>query len=137
MEIVTILFVGVSLLLLIGTTKKFKMYAGGIVIGSALIFIIGEIIIKIQTGFYSLEKQEWFNGGYAEDMGKWVIPFFILGVAIIMILVNIRMIRQYLNKKDRTRWVWIAFVVVIDVFAVSIVPVLLFFVAFMFYPFAP
>ncbi len=137
MEIVTILFVGVTLLLLIGTTRRFKMYAGGIVIGSALIFIIGEIIIKIQTGFYSLGKHEWLNGGYAEDMGKWVIPFFILGVAIFLILVNIRMIRQYLNKKDGTRWMWIAFVVVIDVFAVFIVPFLLFVVAFMFYPFAP
>ncbi|MGM0829537.1 MAG: hypothetical protein ACQEWF_16530 [Bacillota bacterium] len=137
MEIFTLLFAGLTLLLLIGTTKKFKLYAGGIVVGAASLFIIGEIIIKVQTGFYTLGKQEWYNQGYAETMGKWVMPFFLLGVAIFLILVNIRMIQQFLKRKDGIRWVWMAFVVIIDVFAVFFVPVLLFVVAFMFFPYAP
>ncbi|PFG07336.1 hypothetical protein [Bacillus sp. es.034] len=137
MEIVAILFVVVTLPLLIGTGRKFKLYAGGIVIGSALLFLIGELMIKVQTDFYSLGRQEWYNQGFAEGMGKWVVPFFLLGVAIILILVNIRMIQQFLKRKDGIRWVWIAFVVVIDVFALFLVPMLLFFVAFMFFPFAP
>jgi hypothetical protein len=136
-EIFTLLFAGLTLLLLIGTTKKFKLYTGGIIVGAAALFIIGEIIIKVQTGFYTLGKQEWYNQGYAETMGKWVMPFFLLGVAIFLILVNIRMIKQFLKRKDGIRWVWMAFVVVIDVFAVFFVPVLLFVVAFMFFPFAP
>jgi hypothetical protein len=136
-EIFTILFACLTLLLLIGTTKKFKLYAGGLVVGAAILFIIGEIIIKVQTGFYSLGKQEWYNQGYAETMGKWVMPFFILGMAVFLILVNIRMIQQFLNRKDGIRWVWMAFLVVIDAFAVFLVPVLLFIVAFIFFPFAP
>ncbi|MGM0754001.1 MAG: hypothetical protein ACQET6_18995 [Bacillota bacterium] len=137
MEIFTILFVCLTLLLLIGTTKKFKLYAGGVVVGAAALFVIGEIIIKVQTGFYTLGKQEWYNQGYAETMGKWVMPFFLLGVAIFLILVNIRMIQQFLRRKEGIRWVWMALVVVIDAFAVFLVPVLLFIVAFMFFPFAP
>ncbi|MEI2666142.1 hypothetical protein [Rossellomorea sp. LJF3] len=137
MEIVAILFVVVTLPLIIGTGRKFKLYAGGIVIGTALLFLIGELIIKAQTDFFSLGRQEWYNQGFAEDMGKWVVPFFLLGVAIFLILVNIRMIQQFLKRKDGIRWVWIAFVVVIDVFALFLVPMLLFFVAFMFFPFAP
>lgn len=137
MEIVTILFIVVTLPLIIGTGRKFKLYTGGIVIGTALLFLIGELIIKVQTDYYSLGRQEWYNQGFAEDMGKWVVPFFLLGVAIFLILVNIRMIQQFLKRKDGIRWVWIAFVVVIDVFALFLVPMLLFFVAFMFFPFAP
>ncbi|WP_044339719.1 hypothetical protein [Rossellomorea aquimaris] len=137
MEIFTILFVCLTLLLLIGTTKKFKLYAGGVVVGAAALFVIGEIIIKVRTGFYTLGKQEWYNQGYAETMGKWVMPFFLLGVAVFLILVNIRMIQQFLRRKDGIRWVWMALVVVIDAFAVFLVPVLLFIVAFMFFPFAP
>lgn len=105
--------------------------------GISLIFLTGELIIKVQTDFFSIGRQEWHNQGYAEDMGKWVVPFFLIGVAIFMILVNIRMIQQFLKRKDVIRWVWIAFVVVIDVFALLLVPMLLFFVAFLFFPFAP
>lgn len=137
MEIFTLLFAGLTLLLLIGTTKKFKLYAGGVVGVAAALFIIGEIIIKVQTGFYTLGKQEWYNQGYPETLGKWVMPFFLLGLAIFLILVNIRMIQQFLKRRDGIRWVWMAFVVVIDAFAVFLVPVLLFVVAFMFFPFAP
>ncbi|UTE78880.1 hypothetical protein [Rossellomorea sp. KS-H15a] len=137
MEIAAILFVVVTLPLIIGTGRKFKLYTGGIVIGTALLFLIGELIIKVQSDYFSLGRQEWFNHGFAEDMGKWVVPFFLLGVAIFLILVNIRMIQQFLKRKDGIRWVWIAFVVVIDVFALFLVPMLLFFVAFMFFPFAP
>ncbi|NMH69211.1 hypothetical protein HF072_10545 [Bacillus sp. RO3] len=137
MEIFTILFASLTLLLLIGTSKKFKLYAGGAVVGTSLLFILGEIIIKVQTGYYSLGKQEWRNQGHAETMGSWVMPFFLVGMAIFLILVNIRMIRQFLNRSDGVRWVWMAFVVVVDAFAVFLVPVLLFVVAFMFFPFAP
>lgn len=137
MEIATILFAGLTMLLVIGTGKKFKIYVGGIVVGSALLFLIGEWIIKIQTDFFSLGRQEWYSQGYAEDMGKWVMPFIILGVAIFLVLVNIRIIQQFLKRQDGVRWIWIAFVVVIDVFAVFLVPLLLFVVAFMFFPFAP
>ncbi|WJV29434.1 hypothetical protein QTG56_21315 [Rossellomorea sp. AcN35-11] len=76
MEIFTILFASLNLLLLIGTSKKFKLYAGGAVAGTSLLFILGEIIIKVQTGYYSLGKQEWRNQGHAETMGSWVMPFF-------------------------------------------------------------
>ncbi|MBN8192735.1 hypothetical protein JI667_11345 [Bacillus sp. NTK074B] len=137
MEVFALLFVIVTLPLIIGTSRKFKIYTGGIVMGIALIFLIGELIIKVQTDFFSIGRQEWHNQGYAEDMGKWVVPFFLIGVAIFMILVNIRMIQQFLKRKDVIRWVWIAFVVVIDVFALLLVPMLLFFVAFLFFPFAP
>ena len=137
MEIVALLFVIVTLPLIIRTSRKFKIYAGGIVIGTALIFLIGELTVKVRTDFFSIGRQEWHNQGFAEDMGKWVVPFFLLGVAIFLILVNIRMIQQFLKRKDGIRWVWIAFVVVIDVFALFLVPMLLFFVAFMFFPFAP
>jgi hypothetical protein len=136
-EIFVLLFVVITLPLIIRTSRKFKLYAGGIVISTALLFLIGELIIKMQTDFFSLDRQEWHNQGYAEVMGKWVVPFFLLGAAIFMVLVNIRMIQQFLKRKDGIRWVWIAFVVVIDVFALFLVPMLLFFVAFMFFPFAP
>jgi hypothetical protein len=56
MEIAAVLFIGSILALLIGTKKRFKLMAGGIVTATGLTFIIGEIVIKLQTDFYSLNK---------------------------------------------------------------------------------
>ncbi|BCB02759.1 hypothetical protein [Bacillus sp. KH172YL63] len=137
MEIVSVLYICMTLPLLIGTTKKFKMYAGGLVIGSALIFLVGEIIIKVQTDFYTLGKMEWINQGHAETMGKWVVPFFLIGVAIILILVNIRLIREFLKRTGRIRWAFAAAVVAVDAISLFLVPFMLFVVALMFFPFAP
>jgi hypothetical protein len=100
MEITAVLFIGSILALLIGTKKRFKLMAGGIVTATGLTFIIGEIVIKLQTGFYSLNKFEWRNQGHAETLGEWVVPFFFIGIVMFLILVNIRCMLGYKNQTE-------------------------------------
>ncbi|MGR3763288.1 hypothetical protein [Rossellomorea sp. NS-SX7] len=137
MEIAAVIFTGIMLSLLIGTEKRFKLIAGAIVAATGLLFLIGEIIIKLRTDFYSLGKLEWRNQGHAETLGEWVVPFFFIGILMFLILLNIRCILKYKKQTEGPRWVWIVLLILIDLSAVVIVPLLIFFVAFMFFPFAP
>ncbi|NQD64515.1 hypothetical protein HP456_01080 [Bacillus haikouensis] len=102
-----------------------------------LTFVIGEIAIKLQTGFYSMNNIEWRNQGHAETLGEWVVPFFFFGIVLFLTLVNIRCIWWYKKQTEGIRWVWIALLIIIDLSAVFIVSLMIFFVAFMFFPFAP
>ncbi|WP_175987951.1 hypothetical protein [Bacillus sp. Marseille-Q1617] len=137
MEVAAVLLTGIMLVLLIGTGKRFKLIAGGIVLATGLTFLVGEMVMKLQTDYYSLGKLEWRNQGHAETLGEWVVPFFFIGIMMLLILLNIRCIMQYKKQTEGARWVWIALLIVMDLLAVVIVPLLFFFVAFMFFPFAP
>ncbi|PLR95131.1 hypothetical protein [Bacillus sp. T33-2] len=136
MEIAAVIYLIVVFLLLIGTTKRVKFSFGGIYGGMVLIFVAGELYIKAQTGYYG-DRDVWLDSGASETLGKWVVPFYLILAAALLILINFRLIKRALHSDQSVKWTLFILTGFVSILYISLIYVGLFIVAFMFFPFAP
>ncbi|WLR49835.1 hypothetical protein LC040_11020 [Bacillus tianshenii] len=127
---------GVVAALLIGASKKVKLWFGSIYGGMIAIFLAGELYIKTKTGFFK-DKGEWLSSGGSIELGDWVVPFYITLMITLVVLIDFRIFKKAYEVEGSTRWSLIVLGILFTlVYGVGVVASL-FFVAFMFYPFAP
>jgi len=118
--------------MLIGTTKREKVWIGGIGGVISIVFILVSQIIKLQTGFFESRSLE-----ASEAVGNWVvIGYFVLGLYL-LVIINYRIIKTALKMKSRSRWLLIITDVIVTVAYLIIGGFGLFIVAFTYFPFAP
>lgn len=135
--IITAFYLLLVCCLLIGATKKLKLWFGSISGLLVIIFLTGAQIIKYQTGFYNLSSSAWRSSGASETVGNWVVPgFIVLGVALLT-LIEFRMIRKACQIRSSIKWLIVFLALFLAVAFIWLGYMLLFIVAFQYFPFAP
>ncbi|SET64704.1 hypothetical protein SAMN05216389_11859 [Oceanobacillus limi] len=130
--IIFILFTVVASCLLIGTTKREKKWIGGTAGVLAVIFIVVSQVIKFQSGYF-----ESRTGEAAEAVGQWVAPSYIALGCFLIGMINYRWIKAALKQQSWHRWSLIMLDVLFSLLLFVFGYFSLFFVAFMYFPFAP
>ncbi|WP_028400127.1 hypothetical protein [Ectobacillus panaciterrae] len=137
MEFAAFLYLAVVVLLLIGTSKKAKLWFGSIYGAMITIFIAGTLTIKYQTGFFDTAKSAWRSGEAPETLGSWVVPFYIIAAIALLVLINFRLIKKALYSEGAVKWVFIILAGLLSLLYVVAAYLGLFIVGFLFFPFAP
>ncbi|MFC4402618.1 hypothetical protein [Gracilibacillus xinjiangensis] len=118
--------------LFIGTSKHEKIWLGGVGASLLIIFLIVGQIIKWQTGFF-VERTE----DNSAAVGNWVVSFYIILMIYLLVLLNYRMIKMAISKRSPVKWSLIVLDILLSIIIILLGYFGLFFVAFMYFPFAP
>ncbi|WP_218775560.1 hypothetical protein [Oceanobacillus senegalensis] len=118
--------------LLIGTTRQERKWLGGIGGILVFIFIVGGQIIKIQSGFFEGRTTE-----SAQQVGEWVVPWYIVLGFYLLVMINYRWIQVALKNVSWKRWLLISLDILFSLVYLWGGWIGLFVVAFTYFPFAP
>jgi hypothetical protein len=137
MELVALGYFGVVMLLLRGATLTQRRWIGGAFAVLVAIFMIGSLWIRYQTGFFHLNSWEWRNAGGSISLGKWAVPSYLVFALSLLLLILFRFIQKTMAAPSEAR-VWLfVFAIFFTLIYVAAAYIMLFFVAFFFFPFAP
>jgi hypothetical protein len=137
MEFVALGYFGVVMLLLRGATSTQRRWIGGAFAVLVAIFMIGSLWIRYQTGFFHLSSWEWRNAGGSISLGKWAVPSYLVFALSLLLLILFRFIQKTMEAPSEAR-VWLfVFAIFFTLIYVAAAYIMLFFVAFFFFPFAP
>jgi hypothetical protein len=137
MELIALGYLGGVFLLLKGATPAQKRWIGGAFSLLIVIFIIGSIWIRYQTGFFRLSRMEWYNADGSIPLGKWAVPWYIVFVLLLLLLILFRFIQKIKSIPVNKRLLPFVLVVFFTLVYLAAAYFSLFFVAFLFFSFAP
>ncbi|RKQ33994.1 hypothetical protein D8M06_09245 [Oceanobacillus halophilus] len=126
------LFTVIGSFLIIGMNHKEKKWIGGIGGLLALIFIVVSQIIKFQSGFFGARSFE-----ASEPVGQWVVPCFIVLGLYLLGMINYRWLKAAWKKQSWLRWALISLDILFSFIYLWFGGLVLFVVAFTYFPFAP
>ncbi|MFC4184432.1 hypothetical protein [Saccharococcus thermophilus] len=137
MELIALGYLGSVFWLLKGTTPAQKRWIGGMFSLLIAIFVIGSLWIRYQTGFFHFSRMEWYNTDGSIPLGKWAVPWYIVFVLLLLLLILFRFIQKIKTMPANKRWLPFVLAVFFTLVYLSAAYFSLFFVAFLFFPFAP
>ncbi|WP_077624640.1 hypothetical protein [Sediminibacillus massiliensis] len=122
--------------LLIGASTKEKKWFGITSVSLAVVFFIGTLVIKYNIGFFQANSY----GSDREDLvilGEWVLPFFIAFCVSLLILIDYRFFNLMKGKSPSKKWIVGSVAVFCNLVYLVFGYLLLFFIGFFYFPFAP
>ncbi|OEH92906.1 hypothetical protein [Bacillus solimangrovi] len=136
-EFFAVFFIIFVFVLLTGTSKRVKVWFGTIYTSIAIIFITGSLVVRFRTSYFKLSEKEWIANDGQVKLGDWVIPFYLIGAALLLILIDYRFYQKASESDGTSKWMFIILGSLFSLFYCFSVLSMLLAVAFMFYPFAP